>query len=103
MADIVDYNGFHIDLGSPVAARLRKQDAAFREALDDGTLTVIGSDTDAEGGEESTDYSKLKKDGLIALLDERGIDHSEATNNPERIALLEASDTDTDAEGGELS
>lgn len=102
MAKIVDYNGHHVRIDSPLDKRLRKQDDQYKRAVDNDELEIIpdedAPETAADGG---ADYSKLKKDELIALLDEREIDHSAATKNGERIALLEAFDAAA-ADGGTL-
>lgn len=100
MSTVVEHNGFHVPLDSPLAERLRQQDASFREGEEEGTLTIISADT--ESGEESTDYSKLKVAELDSLLTERGIEIPDGNAKKPRVELLEEHDA-AEAEGGTLS
>lgn len=113
---IVEYNGHHVRLGSPLDARLRKQDENYRVAVydrddeghlvrrpvDEITLPIIDGDEKSDG-DEAVDYSKLKvtgEGGIDELLEQRNIDASSASNKDEKIALLVAAD---EAEGEVLS
>lgn len=61
--------------------------------IDDGKL-VVGDyqPLDEDEGPTATDYSKSKKDELMDLLDERGIDFDEKGTKADFIALLEEDD-----------
>lgn len=100
MAQIVEYNGFHVPLDSPLAARLRKQDEGFAEAERDGTLPVIGGDADSPAApEELSEKSllKLNRDALVELAASKSVSHADdATKKEIAAAILNA------AEGAKL-
>lgn len=98
MAKIVNYNGHHVRIGSPLDNRLRKQDSQYRAAVDADELETVG-----DGGATSADesgYSKLKKAELVALCEEREIEVEQSDTVKTLVAKLEADDASGDGDGG---
>lgn len=98
---IVDYNGHHVRIGSPLDARLRKQDENYRDAVTGASIDLPLVDDGKTKGKakaepaktEGGKYADLKAPELNALLAEREIDvPADAKSNKAKIALLEAAD-----------
>lgn len=98
MAKIVDYNGHHVRIGSPLDERLRKQDSQYRAAVDSGELETVGDDGATSA--DASDYSALKKAELVALCEGREIEVEKSDTVKTLVAKLEADDASGDGDDG---